>query len=114
LVGAAFSFVITICIGGIGVASFTTRIGGAGGVTGGAGRGRELVDHRVFENINAGPYQPEGSIARRAKAEELVAVAQAQGVSKHEMEEEAGDLAVYLSGAMETADRPWRLPLRSH
>jgi hypothetical protein len=67
-------------------------------------RGREFVDHWVFENINAGPYQPEGDISEaRAKADELVAVAQDQGVSKGEMEEEVGDLADYLSGAMESA-----------
>jgi hypothetical protein len=64
-------------------------------------RGREFVDHWVFENINA---SPEGNASEaRTKAEELVAVAQAQGVSKHEMEEEVGDLAGYLSGAMEWA-----------
>ena len=67
-------------------------------------RGREFVDHWVFENINASPYQPEGNASEaRTKAEELAAVAQAQGVSKHEMEEEVGDLAGYLSGAMESA-----------
>jgi hypothetical protein len=67
-------------------------------------RGREFVDHWVFENINAGPYQPEGDLSEaRRMAEELVTVAEAQGVSKGEMEEEVGDLAHYLSGAMESA-----------
>jgi hypothetical protein len=67
-------------------------------------RGREFVDHWIFENISASPYQPEGNASEaRMKAKELVAVAQAQGVSKHEMEEEVGNLAGYLSGAMESA-----------
>jgi hypothetical protein len=67
-------------------------------------RGREFVDHWIFENIDASPYQPDGDISEgRRKADELVTVAQAQGVSKREMEEEVGDLANYLSGAMEIA-----------
>jgi hypothetical protein len=67
-------------------------------------RGREFVDHWVFENINAGPYQPDGGMAEgRRKAEALMIVAQAQGVSKIEIEEEVGDLAAYLSGAIESA-----------
>jgi hypothetical protein len=37
------------------------------------------------------------------KAEELVAVAIAQGVSQHGMEEEVSDLAMYFSGVMESA-----------
>jgi hypothetical protein len=67
-------------------------------------RGKNFVDHWIFENINAGPYQPDGDISQaRMRADELVAVAQTQGVSKHEMEEEVGDLARYLAGAMESA-----------
>jgi hypothetical protein len=67
-------------------------------------RGREFVDHWVFENINASPYQPDGGMAEgRRKAEALMIDAQAQGVSKIEIEEEVGDLAAYLSGAIESA-----------
>jgi hypothetical protein len=67
-------------------------------------RGRQFVDHWVFENISAGPYQREGDAsAAQRQAEELVAVAEIQGVSKIEMEDEVGDLVDYLAGAMESA-----------
>lgn len=67
-------------------------------------RGRQFVDHWVFENINAGPYQREGDTSEaQRRAKQLVAVAEMQGVSKVEMEEEVGDLVGYLSGAMQSA-----------
>jgi hypothetical protein len=67
-------------------------------------RGRQFIDHWVSEHIDAGPYHPDGDNSEaQEKADDLIAVAQVQGVSRSEIEEEVGDLVDYLSGAMESA-----------
>jgi hypothetical protein len=54
-------------------------------------RGRRFIDHWVSEHIDAGPYHLEGDTGEaRRKAAELIVVAEAQGVSRSEIEEGVG------------------------
>jgi hypothetical protein len=54
-------------------------------------RGRRFIDHWVSEHIDAGPYHLAGDTGEaRRKAAELIVVAEAQGVSRSEIEEGVG------------------------
>lgn len=54
----------------------------------------------VFENINAGPYNPGHQIISN-HVEQLKADAEAAGISETDLEEHVGDLNDYISEALE-------------
>lgn len=56
----------------------------------------------VFENINAGPYDP-GRGVIDSHVEQLTADATKAGISEDELEEHLGDLSDYISEALDEA-----------
>jgi len=65
-------------------------------------RAIDFVNGWVFENINAGPYDP-GAAVVDALVEQLINDAEAAGISREEIEEDSGDVSDVVSTALEEA-----------
>lgn len=65
-------------------------------------RGVQFAENWIRENINAGPYDPGDDVIKMHVAE-LVAAANAEGISRAEIEEDMGDLDSVISDALESA-----------
>ena len=65
-------------------------------------RAKDSVNGWVVENVNAGPSDP-GDAVVNSHVEQLLIEAQAQGISKEEIEEDMGDVSDVISTALEEA-----------
>lgn len=65
-------------------------------------RAIDFVNGWVFENINAGPYDP-GDAVVNSHVEQLLMDARAEGISKEEIEEDMGVVTDVISTALEEA-----------